>query len=117
MVVEAKILDTTTSRRVADYCDDGIRRFVEGEYAWASREAFMLGYVRDGSTIKSKLTPALSKAAGSNPPGYLVRQLPRAAGTGGIDLAYTEHGRSFVYPLQTPPNAAQPISIWHLWLA
>lgn len=117
LVVEAKVLDTTTSKTVADYCDKGIRRFVEGEYAWANREALMIGYVRDGSTIKAKLTPLLSKAAGTTPPGYLVLQLPSPAGMSSIDLAYTRHGRDFVYPRQTPPNDAQPISIWHLWLA
>ena len=29
----------------------GFSAFVEGAYAWANREAFMLAYVRDGSSI------------------------------------------------------------------
>ncbi|MCY3755381.1 MAG: hypothetical protein OXG99_15000 [Alphaproteobacteria bacterium] len=43
LVAEAKILDAAASKTVALYCKNGIRRFVEGEYAWGNREAFMIG--------------------------------------------------------------------------
>ena len=36
LVAEAKILDAAASKTVALYCENGIRRFVEGEYAWGS---------------------------------------------------------------------------------
>ena len=52
LVAEAKILDAAMSKTVALYCKAGIRRFVDGEYAWGNREAFMIGYVRDGSSIQ-----------------------------------------------------------------
>ena len=39
LVTEAKILDAATAKTEARYCDDGICRFVDGEYAWGSREA------------------------------------------------------------------------------
>lgn len=117
LVVEAKILDGANSRTVASYCGDrGLLRFVKGEYAWASREAFMLAYVRDGSSIDSKLRPQLAKAMALNPPQYLVEELPVHVGSGGLDLAYTRHGREFTYPGQAPPNSPESISVWHLWL-
>ena len=117
LVVEAKILDVSNGKTVASYCNKGVLRFVVGDYAWGNREAFMLGYVRDGSSIDTTLKPRLAKAMASNPPGYLVRELPVHAGPLGLDLAYARHGREFLYPSQAPPNSPGPISIWHLWLS
>ena len=117
LVVEAKILDAANAKTVASYRDHGLSRFVKGEYAWGSREAFMVGYVRDGSSIDTKLKPCLARAMASNPPGCLVEELPVHVGSGALDLAYTRHGREFVYSSQAPPNSPGPISVWHLWLS
>ena len=117
LVAEAKILDAATSKTAALYCKNGIRRFVEGEYAWGSREAFMIGYVRDGSSIDTTLTAVLSKAAALQPHRYLVETLPVPVGSGSSDLAYTRHSREFVYASQPSPNDPGSISVWHLWLA
>ena len=117
LVVEAKILDGGNSRTVASYCNYGLLRFVKGEYAWANREALMLGYVRDGSSIDTTLRPRLAEAKDLNPPGYLVEELPARIVSGSLDLSYTRHGREFVYACQAPPNSPGPISVWHLWLS
>ena len=117
LVAEAKILDAATSKTARLYCKDGIRRFVEGEYAWGNREAFMIGYVRDGSSINTTLKAFLSKDMALRPHPYLVEALPVPVGSGSSDLAYTRHGRDFVYGSQHPPNSPGAISIWHLWLA
>lgn len=117
LVAEAKILDTAASKTAALYCKNGIRRFVQGKYAWGNREAFMIGYVRDGSSIDPTLKAFLSEAADSDPDRYLVETLPVPVGSGASDLAYTRHGRKFVYGSQRPPNGPGPISLWHLWLA
>lgn len=117
LVVEAKILDDGNSRTVASYCDSGLLRFVKGEYAWANREAFMLGYVRDGSSIDTTLSPRLAEAQNLNPPRYLVEEFPTRIVSGSLDLSYTRHGREFVYVCQAPPNSPGPISVWHLWLS
>ena len=116
LVAEAKILDAGAAKTVALYCNNGIRRFVEGEYAWSNREAFMIGYVRDGSSINPTLTAFLSRAADLHPRHYLVEALPIPVGSGSSDLAYTRHGRDFVYGSRRPPNSPGPISVWHLWL-
>ena len=117
LIAEAKILDVGASKTTKLYCQNGLRRFVLGEYAWANREAFMIGYVRDGSTIDPALRAFLSKAAVSDPDRYLLETLPVPVRTGTVDLAYTRHGRSFVYSNQEPPNSPGPIALWHLWLA
>lgn len=118
LIAEAKIIDAATSKTEALYCDNGIRRFVEGEYAWGNREAFMIAYVRDGSSIGTKLTPFLSNVTSETPPGYSVEGLPIATGPGTFDLAHSRHGRSFLYP-SNPSGvlAPGPISVWHLWLS
>ena len=117
LVVEAKIIDGANSKTEVLYCDNGLRRFVDGEYAWGNREAYMIAYVRDGSSIDGKLTPFLSLAMGQTPPKYLVKGLPVAAGPGGLDLARSQHGRSFLYrSSSTSPAEPGPISVWHLWL-
>ena len=116
LVAEAKILDSAASKTAALYCKDGIRRFVDGEYAWGNREAFMIGYVRDGSSIDGTLKAFLSKAAAVHPDWYLVKTLPVRVGSNSSDLAYTRHGRNFVYGGQPPPNSPGEISVWHLWL-
>lgn len=118
LIAEAKIIDATSSKTEALYCNNGIRRFVEGEYAWGNREAFMIAYVRDGSSIGTKLTPFLSSVISQTPPGYLVEGLPAATGSGALDLAHSRHGRSFLYPSNSS-EALEPgsISIWHLWLS
>ena len=115
LVAEAKVLDAAASKTVAQYCRGGIRRFVEGEYAWAGREALMIGYVRDGSSIDTTLGGFLARDSHSQ--RYRVEALPVAAGAGWSDLAYTRHGRDFAYGGQPVPNSPGPISVWHLWLA
>ena len=116
LVAEAKILDATASKTTRRYCENGIRRFVEGEYAWGNREAFMIGYIRDGSSIDPTLKAVLSKAMDLHPDRYLVEALPVPVESDSSDLAYTRHGRDFVYGSQRPPNSPGPISVWHLWL-
>jgi hypothetical protein len=118
LVTEAKIVDAASSKTEALYCDNGIRRFVEGEYAWGNREAFMVAYVRDGSSISTKLTPFLSTVMSQIPPGYLIETLPIVAGSGTADLAHSRHGRSFIYAGHAWPSLEPgPISVSHLWLS
>lgn len=118
LIMEAKILDAPTAKTESLYCDKGLRRFVEGEYAWGNREAFMIAYVRDGSSIGTKLTPYLAHAMTKTPPGYLVEAIPVAIGSGDTDLAQSRHGRNFNYGGETsPPQSPGPISVWHLWLS
>lgn len=118
LIVEAKILDSATARTEILYCDHGLRRFVDGEYAWGNREAFMIAYVRDSSSINGTLKPFLANAMARVPPGYLVEELPTSVGSDSSDLAYSRHGRTFVYTHQTSSaHVPGAITLWHLWLS
>jgi len=89
-------MDNSTGKTEKLYCEKGIRRILNVEYAWATREAFMLAYIRDGSTISSKLTPLLSSAPTHDLTGYSVDEIPVPQGASSIDLARSKHSRSFV---------------------
>lgn len=117
LIAEAKLIDKPTGKTENLYCEKGVRRFLNGEYAWGTCEAFMLAYVRDSSTIESCLTPFLSKSAGRNAVQYRVEEHPTAAGSGTFDLARSKHSRSFVYGHQEPSNNAPgSVELWHLWI-
>ena len=117
LVAEAKILDASASKTIGLYREKGIHRFVDGEYAWGNREAFMVGYVRDGSSIHDALSSFLLAAAGSDSHRYRLESLPVRVNAEACELAHSRHGRKFVYGSQSPANSPGSISVWHLWLA
>lgn len=117
LVVEAKILDAPNAKTVTLYCKHGLIRFVNGDYAWGNHEALMIGYIRDGSSIDTKLKKFLAEDMALTSPKYRVKQLPVHVGSGTLDFAYTQHDRVFVYNCQPQPNNPGPISVWHLWLS
>ena len=115
--IEAKPVDATHYAG-SDYCDDGLIRFVRGDYAWAMREAMMLAYARDGRTIVSHLLPAMFK------PARLLslksKQLPKPAK--GIASAATSHAEAVHisrhergFPWRDGKGPASDITIYHLW--
>lgn len=118
LIVEAKIIEAKNGKTVRLYCEKGLRRFIKGEYSWGTQEAFMMAYVRDGSSVMSKLTPFLSKLMTTDFSTYLVEELPKPVAKRGIDLSRSKHGRKFVYTNQAPPlNTPGSIALWHLWLS
>jgi hypothetical protein len=117
LIAEAKIIDSAAAKTEAQYCENGLCRFLNGDYAWANQEALMVAYVRDGSSINGRLTPFLSKAMKQKPPRYSVEELPSSPRNGTGDRAWSKHGRGFVYNHQAPPANPGAISILHLWLS
>lgn len=100
------------------YCDDGVCRFVDGDYAWAMEEALMFGYVRHGRTITRFLIPAMKE------PRRLERlktsELPRPIEDlhtvicGNVETLYvSRHRREFSWP--DGNGAATDIFIYHSW--
>jgi hypothetical protein len=106
LCVECKVINANASQGSDRYCDHGLARFVCGEYGWGVREAFMLAYVRDGSSISSCLTPRLAESQARNPSPYLVRDLPIRIDLLSLDLARSLHDRGFKYPGRTPELAS-----------
>ncbi len=117
LFIEAKPVDKTHPAG-AKYCDDGLIRFVRGDYAWAMQEAIMLAYARDGRTIANNLIPALKEPARSTSIAHLKLPAPcsaqGAAAVPGAEAIYvSEHRRQFVWRDEKGP--ATHLAVYHLW--
>lgn len=114
LATECKLIDAKSGKGVALYCQNGVRRFVDGDYAWARREGLMLAYVRDAGSIQTQLCPYLIRHTEKvpDPFGTEVPPVPVASGS---DQAVSRHRRRFAYP-DRPLDQPGPISIRHVWL-
>jgi hypothetical protein len=116
LIVEAKIIDGKSGKTEVLYCQNGVRRFLDGEYGWGGREAFMLGYVRDGSTIDAKLKPYLTPPARASKT-FAILSGPDVLPGRLRDCARSRHSRGFVYLVQGPAQHKPGfIDLWHVWL-
>ena len=117
LFIECKPVDATHSAG-GKYCDAGLCRFVNGDYAWAMEEAMMLAYARDGRTIAMHLLPAMSE-----PPRMKIlqtEQLPTpstAAGATATPFAEAIHASRHRRDIPWPDGkgGATPIDVFHVW--
>lgn len=114
LVIECKILDGPNKKGIDLYCVKGVRRFVEGEYAWGSSQGLMLAYVRDGSSVHHSLTPYLSTSAANDPDPFRTEVMPSEQNAGSLPVWISCHGRGFTYVGGTKGQPG-PIGISHLW--
>lgn len=117
LFVECKPVDAGHAAGSA-YCDDGLVRFVNGDYAWAMEDAMMLGYVRDGRTIAGHLAPAM--AASTRSASLAIAETvepctePGAAACAEAEAVHrSKHHRAFDWP--DGKGAATNITVYHLW--
>ncbi len=117
LFVECKPVDANHAAGSA-YCDDGLIRFVNGDYAWAMEDAMMLGYVRNGRTIAGHLLPAMAEST-RKVSLATAHQLepcaePGAAACPEAEAVYlSKHHRRFPWP--DGKGAATDITVYHLW--
>src|ERR1039457_5375387 len=113
LFIECKPVDSKHAVR-GHYCDKGLIRFVQGDYAWAMPNAMMVGYAKEGYTVSAKLIPTLQ----GWPPGgpnSVPRACPHSKGSSISEVVHlTKHARRFQY-LETKQPAPE-ITIRHLWL-
>lgn len=99
------------------YCNKGIIRFIEGDYAWTMTSALMIGYARSGYTILPKLPNALASASRTKMIPTLTAPQPckrsKASLTNEV-VHVSQHQRTFKYVENG--KAAPAITIRHLWL-
>ena len=117
LFIEAKPVDATHAAG-SKYCDDGLIRFVRGDYAWAMQEAMMLAYARNDRTIERSLLPAMSEAPRMST--LQTQQLPAritmkmAGSTPAAEAVFmSRHERTFQWP--DSKGQATPIDIFHVW--
>ena len=116
LIVECKIIDKRLKKGRELYCKEGVSRFIEGKYAWATCEAFMLAYVRDGSCIRSSLMPFFNLRHQQEPTQYLIEAMLEPIDCSGLDLSRSRHGRNFRYVGQAADIVPGSIDVWHLWV-
>jgi hypothetical protein len=93
------------------YCDQGIARFVKGEYGWSMQDGLMIGYVRGERTLAQSLAPVIAvnpRHGRLGSPGPPV-EVP---GKGSNRLHQTVHARNFSWEHGHP---ACPIRLCHSW--
>lgn len=117
LFIECKPVDATHPAG-GKYCDDGLIRFVRGDYAWAMQEGMMLAYARDNRTIASHLMPAMSEKHRLT--SLATEQLPApcstpaAAACAGAEAVHmSRHRRAFPWP--DGKGLATDITVYHLW--
>ena len=117
LFIECKPVDSTHYAG-SHYCDDGLFRFVCGDYAWAMQEGMMLAYARDGRTIAGHLVPAMREP--SRLVSLATEQLPElcpaltaTACVGAEAVHISRHRRVFPWP--HAKGLATDITVYHLW--
>ncbi|WP_143195568.1 hypothetical protein [Archangium sp. Cb G35] len=110
LFVECKIVDV--KHPLSLYCKDGLRRFLDGEYAWAMKEALMVAYSRQGWTVPKYLVPYLKKHSSAC---AIVETLAPRAGERPAkpQVLVSSHARTWSYPGGGTPGK---IEVAHLWL-
>lgn len=99
------------------YCDDGLIRFVRGDYAWAMQEGMMLAFARNRRTIANHLIPAMAESARMKSLHTLelpISATSTTAATGTAEAVHiSRHRRPF--PWLDGKGRATDITIYHLW--
>jgi hypothetical protein len=99
---------------VGDYCDKGIIRFVNGEYAWAMSIGYMVGYAKTGYALPDKLKKAVNARKKVLKHDGQVRPCPDTKAKGYTQHPHiTIHKRGFRFPITNAKATA--ITLRHLW--
>lgn len=106
LFVECKPIDTKHSLSSC-YCQKGLIRFVNGDYAWAMQDSLMVGYV-SGHYSFAKLAAVLSKEESVNLNTVDHSPIKQS-------MYRSNHNRDFMW-LEKRGQACR-ISVSHLWLA
>lgn len=112
----AECKPVNSSHNVAThYCDEGMRRFVVGDYAWTMQEGLLVAYVRN-RTISRDLAPVLA----ASPRHGVLGNASAPMQVGGSlqvrcsePLQRTTHNRAFTWP--EGYGSACAISLYHSW--
>ena len=107
--VEAKLVDKANASKLL-YCDNGITRFNDGDYAWAMTEAMMLGYSREPLKPSHALVNAFKARANRIRPVGKLKDCPESPSV--PKVAISIHRRNF----KVRGQKVGKIIVRHLWL-
>jgi len=104
MFTECKLLDK--SHTLHGYCDSGLRRFVDCEYAWAMPHALMLAYA-----LPTIMPSALAAFLSSSDEYWTIGQ-PIVDVAPPVDGVRSSHGRR----RNSIASESGPVAVTHIWL-
>ena len=110
----AKIVDESKAS-LTNYCNEGIKPFLSGEFSWDASIAIMIAYLRDSSKIRSRLTNYLQEGVSPNSRQFAVKEMPTPLTAVAGDVSYTIHDRNFNY-IHRPNESPGPIKLIHIGL-
>jgi hypothetical protein len=91
----------------------GMKRFLDGQYAWAVPQAVMIGYLETGQVLPDHLEERIRRNGdGMQVVAYSNNQAVRSSGK--RYLAYTRHERTWTHRNGDAPGN---IELLHLWLS
>jgi hypothetical protein len=108
LFVECKPVDINHSI-LSHYCNKGLVRFVNGDYAWAMQDALMVGYVK-GRYSFIKLASVLDDQKNE----AILKPIEHSA-IDEYEIYHSSHKRDFHW-LENRGRAC-PITVSHLWLS
>jgi hypothetical protein len=116
LFVECKPIDAQHSLK-AQYCEAGIIRYINGDYAWAVPDAMMIGYVRykkKKAVLPDDLNNCLD-IKNTNPYQIMseITICPENTNYQSLPICCTTHNRNFSSKLISQPSN---ITIRHIWL-
>jgi hypothetical protein len=113
LFVECKPVDDTHAAG-EHYCDKGLRRFVNGDYAWTMQEAMMVAYVRDGRSVGKSLLSAVVPRRKALKVVVDPAPVDRSPVNRVAEILYAStHARGFPWP--DGRGCACDIRIFHSW--
>lgn len=107
LFVECKLVDRNHSI-LSCYCNKGLIRFINGDYAWAMQEALMVGYVK-GRYSFLKLASAFDDDKKNS-----ALKITSHSPVDEYAIYRSSHNRDFQWPQSR--GRACPITVSHLWL-
>jgi len=114
LFIECKLIEKKKTPLL--YIENGVNRFVVGDYAWSMSQALMLAFVRNGKGLPDGLMNIFKR----NQRKPLVDDCMPISdicklifSTGAYEVYETSHARKWSHPRY---GAAGNIDIYHLWL-
>ncbi len=109
--VECKLITKTAT--VNDYVQNGLQRFIDGEYAWAVKQGLMMAYVRTTQELPATLDDYFIKHKASNHINLISNLAVCTHSLATPEVFTSKHARSWAYPTKASPG---DIDIRHIWL-
>lgn len=116
--VECKVIDD--KRHVGLYVNEGLIRFVNGDYSRFMSAALMVAYVLNDRQLPGSLSNYFKRSDNPNPEckpmgrKKIVAMDDKMASNGPVRIFQSVHRRTFIDSLTR--SKAGPITIYHLWL-